>query len=239
MNKFMTKYFMAIFGGIFALVGTIIIIVGIITNVKMSQFKESAVEVNGVIEDIVIEEHTDETDYDVFVAFEYDGEYYEDVHLDFYSSSMYEGQEIELLIDPDNPTDVHTSDGDLFFTLMFVGLGGLFALIGYIILIVSILNKKKKAGLLERGQHIYGEIESMEQDYSITINGRHPFRIYCKYKNPTDGYIYKFKSDTLDFNPWDSYKTGDSIDIYVDPDNFKKYYVDAVDKAADIVRDYT
>ena len=54
MNKFMTKYFMAIFGGIFALVGTIIIIVGIITNVKMSQFEESAVEVNGVIEDIVI-----------------------------------------------------------------------------------------------------------------------------------------------------------------------------------------
>ena len=136
MNKFMTKYFMAIFGGIFALVGTIIIIVGIITNVKTSQFKESAVEVNGVIEDIVIEEHTDETDYDVYVSYEYDGEYYEDVHLDFYSSSMYEGQEIDLLIDPDNPTDVHTNDGDLFFTLMFVGLGGLFALIGYIILIV-------------------------------------------------------------------------------------------------------
>ncbi len=239
MNKFMTKNFMAIFGGIFALVGTIFIIVGIMANVKSSQFKEYAVEVNGVIEDIVIEEHTDETDYDVYVSYEYDGVYYEDIHIDFYSSSMYEGQEIDLLIDPDNPTDIHSSDGDLFFTLMFVGLGGLFALIGYIILIVSILNKKKKARLLESGQHIYGEIESMEQDYSITINGRHPFRIYCKYKNPTDGYIYKFKSDTLDFNPWDSYKAGDSIDIYVDPDNFKKYYVDAVDKAADIVRDYT
>ena len=74
---------------------------------------------------------------------------------------MFEGQEIDLLIDPDNPTDIHTNDGDLFFTLMFVGLGGLFALIGYIILIVSILNKKKKAGLLESGQHIYGEIESI------------------------------------------------------------------------------
>ena len=80
MNKFMTKYFMAIFGGIFALVGTIIIIVGIITNVKMSQFKESAVEVNGVIDNIIVEDRGDETDYDVFVAFEYDGEYYEDVH---------------------------------------------------------------------------------------------------------------------------------------------------------------
>ncbi len=239
MNKFMTKYFMAIFGGIFALVGTIFIIVGIMANVKSSQFKEYAVEVNGVIEDIVIEEHTDETDYDVYVSYEYDGVYYEDIHIDFYSSSMSEGQEIDLLIDPDNPTDIHSSEGDLFFTLMFVGMGGLFALIGYIILIVSFLNKKKKAGLLESGQHIYGEIESMEQDYSITINGRHPFRIYCKYKNPTDGYIYKFKSDTLDFNPWDSYKTGDPIDIYVDPNNFKKYYVDAVDKAADIVRDYT
>lgn len=239
MNKFMQKHFLTIFGSIFALVGFILLIVGIISNVKSSSFKESAVEVNGVIENIFVEYHGDKTDYDVFVSYEYDGEYYEDVQIDFYSSDMYEGQEIDLLIDPENPIDVHSAEGDLFFTIMFVGMGLLFALIGFIVIIVQFTHKKKNANLIENGRHIYGEIETMEQDYSVTINGRHPFRIYCKYNNPSDGYIYKFKSDLLDFNPWDSYKVGDSIDIYVDPDNFKKYYVNAVDKAADIVRDYT
>ena len=35
---------------------------------------------------------------------------------------------------------------------------------------------------------------------NITINGRHPYRVFCKYNNPYDGYIYKFKSDILNFN---------------------------------------
>ena len=54
MNKFMQKHFLTIFGSIFALVGTILIVVGVISNYKTSQFKESAVEVNGVIEKIIV-----------------------------------------------------------------------------------------------------------------------------------------------------------------------------------------
>ena len=239
MKGFITRYPLVFAGIILWFVGIPFLIIGLLMGIHEKNFRDNAVEVQGIIETIAIDRHGDETDYDVFVAYDYDGYDYSNVRINSYSSAMYEGAEITLLVNPDNPREVETENAGIILAAVFGGMGFLITLIGLILFIISGSRNRRNKNLMETGQHVYGEIESLERDTSVTINGRHPYRIYCKYQDSKTGYIYKFKSRILDFNPNDSYKIGDQIGIYLEPGNFKHYYVDAVDKMADMTFDYT
>ena len=70
--------------------------------------------------------------------------------LDVYSSDMYEGKEIEIYYDPDNPSDVTYLEGMRIFTTVFSIIGAVLTVIGLIPLIIGIVivvkcNKKAKA----------------------------------------------------------------------------------------------
>lgn len=239
MKKVLTNNLVLILGVIFTIVGAIVIAVGVVSNISSKEFMENAVSANAIIEEIEVDEHGDETDHYVFVTYEYDGNEYNRVQLNYYSSDMYEGQEIEIYFNPDDPRDVRTSEGELFFAIFPIAFGCLFIAIGLPMIIYKIHKKNKKTRLIESGQRIIAEIESIDMDYNITINGRHPYRVFCNYNNPYDGYIYKFKSDILSFNPNDFYNIGNPVDVYVEQGNFKNYYVDVIDKSEGLVRDYT
>ncbi|MCR5417206.1 MAG: DUF3592 domain-containing protein [Pseudobutyrivibrio sp.] len=117
--------------------------------------------------------------------------------------------------------------------------GATFIIAGIPFIIVPHAIKKKNENLIANGRKLVGEVEEIGLNYQVMINGRHPYIVYAKYVDPTYGYIYKFKSGSVYFNPHDSYDIGDSIDIYVDPSNMKKHYVDVKDKLGDMVRDFT
>ena len=239
MKGFITRRPLVFAGIILWFIGIPFLVMGVLMGIQEKNFQENAVEVNGIIDTIAIDRHGDDTDYDVFVSYNFEGEDYSNVRLNAYSSSMYEGEEITLLLNPDNPREVQAENVGIILTAVFGGIGVLIFLIGLILLIISSIRSRRNKNLMETGQHVYGEIESLDRDTTVTINGRHPYRIYCKYQDPQTGYIYKFKSKILDFNPNDSYKIGDQIGIYLEPGNFKHYYVDAVDKMADMTFDYT
>lgn len=82
---------------------------------SVAQNKEYA-KVTAVITGI--ERYTDldgETESDVYVSFEYNGESYGNISLDFYSSSMNVGDERKVLINSDNPTKAHSA----YFKFLF------------------------------------------------------------------------------------------------------------------------
>lgn len=239
MKKFVLNHIFELVGGIFSIIGIGVLAVGIILILQSKAFMENAVQVDGVIDEIDIFNHSDDTDYDIYVSYYYDGKEYNHVKMNYSSSSMYEGEEIELYIDPESPTDFKTKEEDTFLKIFFPAFGGVFTLIGLPMLIVPLGKKARNKKLLDRGQHVYAVIESINLNLRVTINGRNPYMVFCSYKNPSDGIIYKFKSENLMFNPNDSYKVGDNVDVYIEPENLKHYYVDVIDKMAPYVKDYT
>lgn len=113
----------------------------------------------------------------------------------------------------------------MIFGLFFVIFGG----IGFTILGVTASGESKKRRLMENGRLIHAVVEGIELNTFITVNDMNPYNVFCGYVDPTTGEKIEFKSNNLYFNPNEFYEIGSYIDVYVDQDNYKKYYVDVRD----------
>lgn len=237
MKKNKTEYFVF---GIFALVGTIFVIAGIFWMISGIRFRENAAEVMAVISEIDTYRDSDgDTNHKVYVNYSYDGNTYNDIPLGEYSSGMYEGKEIELLVDPVNPSRISTQLGSIIGSSVFIGMGGIFALVGICPFIVMGRKSSKRKKLIDAGHSIYATVDSIDINTSYSVNGRHPFVIYCSYKDEYKDVIYRFKSDNLWTNPSQVIEPGSEIRIYVDGTDFSKYHVDTESLLAGKIIDYT
>ncbi len=232
------QLFIKILAIAFTIVGVICFIAAGVVKVKNDEFAETAETITATIDEIDYYRSGDENHEDVYLTYEFHGKEYNHVHVNFYSSDMYEDQEIQVLINPDEPGDIHPTF-DWIFTLIPIGMGAIFLIIGVIMCIVIFGGERKNKKLLESGKHLRATVDRIHVDDDVTVNGRHPYQIYCTYNDEVSGLIYKFKSGDLYFDPTECYKQGDYIDVYVDPDNYKKYYVDAANRMEGRVMDYT
>ena len=73
MKKFVLNHIFELVGGIFSIIGIGVLAVGIILILQSKAFMENAVQVDGVIDEIDIFNHSDDTDYDIYVSYYYDG----------------------------------------------------------------------------------------------------------------------------------------------------------------------
>ena len=85
--------------------------------------------------------------------------------------------------------------------------------------------------VMENGRLVHAVVEGIELNTFITVNGMNPYNVFCGYVDPATGEKIEFKSNNLYFNPNEFYELGSYIDVYVDQDNYKKYYVDVRNKA--------
>ena len=112
----------------------------------------------------------------------------------------------------------------IVFLFTFCGMGTLFLSVGLVFLITLGNQKKNAQRLLDNGNYVVAEIFDISQNYNVSVNGRHPFMVSCKYE-AVDGTVHIFKSRYLYFNPEPLLKNN-VVRVYVDNDNFKKYYMD-------------
>ena len=129
-----------------------------------------------------------------------------------------------LLIAPAFPQE-GDFDGGTMFLLIFGGIGLLFALIGGIGLFVQIHAARHRKTLLREGMRIAAEITEIQPDHRITVNGRHPYRLTCQYRDEATSTVYVFRSGLMSFNPA-SLIRGNTVEVCVDPYDFSKYAVD-------------
>lgn len=80
--------------------------------------------------------------------------------------------------------------------------------------------------LMETGNCVKAKVTEIYQDRSMHVNGRSPYRVSCQYTDEGEQTIYVFRSNPLWFDPTSNFM-GTTVDVYVDYNNFKKYYVDA------------
>ena len=232
--------FMVLFCGIFLVVGAIFSAVGITMALADSGFRERAEEITAEITGISSYRASDgDRRHNVYVTYQYDGRVYEDIELNFYRSGMYEGQEIPLLCDPENPGHVKSPGGMLLLEIVFLLIGILFMGIALVFIAVFRNKARRRKKILSSGKRLSAIVEQIAVNTRYVMNGRNPYQIYCYYRDEYKDVIYRFKSEDLWINPNVVLQPGDTIDVYVDGEDYSRYHVDAESILDKKVKDYT
>lgn len=224
---------------VFLIAGICMFIWGIGWLISALQFKATGVKISGEITriDSAYDDDGDEH-FSVFVSYEYNGERYEDVRINSYSSSMYEGKEISLYCDPDKPRHIQASSMLYFPPIFLLVMGSLFSLVGGRVTISAIISSLNRKRIKEQGISIYATVEEIEYDTNTIVNGKHPFTIYCTYRDEYKDVTYRFRSKSLWSDPSAVFPVGSTIEVKVDANDYSKYYVN-VEEAEKRVIDYT
>ncbi|MCS2610146.1 DUF3592 domain-containing protein [Halomonas dongshanensis] len=141
------------------------------------------------------------------------------------------GEPVSVLFDTDNP---YSARLESFFSLwggafILGGLGAVFTLFGVAAFFIPVLSgglsKRNKAALKRSGLRLETELQGVERNTGFSVNGRYPFRIVSQWHDTTSGQVYVFYSENIWFDP-SAYLEGDSVIVFVEPGNPKRYYVD-------------
>lgn len=229
--------------GIFAVIGLIQIIISVCILNSNRNYEKDSVEITGTISSIEgYKDIDDELYHEVYVDFSYNGKEYKNVPLSEYDNTMYEGKKIQLLFNPEADRIVRTKSMMNLSTLVTGLIGAIFLVMGIAGMIsTAILTRKGNHDkeLLKTGKRIEATVESIELDTFITVNGRHPYIVICTYTDIFTGMQYRFKSKRLMRNPELVLKPGDTVDVYVNENDYSKHYVAVEEKMATRVLDFT
>lgn len=213
-------------GIIFTFIGGVFLVVGLIITMYNYQFRSNGVEDTAVITKIEsFEGRENKRDYRVYIKYIVDGKEYNQ-YLGFYNINMYEGKEIQIYYDPEDPRRVKAKD-EIFVWFIFPSIGFLFFVIGLIMIINRVRRVRLNKELLESGQKIYAEFVEVRLNSSYSVNGRHPFCLICRWTDENTGKVHLFKSEHLWEDP--SYliqeRNINSFSVYIDKYNPNNYVV--------------
>lgn len=211
---------------LFFVIGLVFTIIGVVIGANTLNY-ENKVDTIGTI--TRIEYYTD-IDGDrlenVYVSYYVEQQQYES-KLTGYSSDFYEGKEIDIYYDKNNPNEIGVKSLDLLF-LIFPGIGLIFLIIGATGLLVKINKKRRKKKLKVYGEKVEANYRETTLNTIYSVNNVHPYNIICEWNNPTDNKKYIFKSENLWTNPeiMIAEKNIQTFPVYIDRKNKKKYIVD-------------
>ncbi len=222
-----------IVGIVFFLAGILLVIASIMTYAGDKQFEANADKTMATITEIdtyrTRSNGKTRTRHNVFVEYEVDGKTY-NRELNYYTSSMYEGKEIEVMYNPDNPADIRGGGTGIAMVILCI-MGLIFGAIGGGLFFTNVAAGGKRKKLMENGDRVTGTITNVITVMNVRINGRHPFKAEIEVIDPYTGekYLYSSKQVMNDIN----YMIGSTVDVYVDRNNKSKYYVDLDSAASD------
>lgn len=224
MERYRLSFVQTFVGGIFLLIGIVLIAVGAVAFVNWSDFAQNAVSVYAEITDISSYKtrvsNKTKTHYRVDIKYEYNGETYES-RLDRYVSTMHKGDRVEIFIDPDDPSSQRSRQ--TVIPIIFALSGLFFGAIGG-----SVLAKEIRFGcyinrLIADDVYIYADFAG-EEPANLTVDGVRYDRAVFVYDGGS-GRELRFTSKPYHPNKC-PYVRGDVKKVYVDIENApEKFYV--------------
>lgn len=210
---------------VFGIIGLVFFLIGTGFLVEHLAFLQRSVETDAVITDIRSNYSGDGYSYDVYVAYPVGDTLYE-ARLNAYSSSMRVGQTLPVRYDPEHPEQVRDALWWLF-PCVFGGIGLIFLSVVLILWLVQRKSRRQAEHLLTYGTEITAQINEVQRNYHLRINGRNPYLLLCSWKNPDDGKTYLFRSDSLWFNPEPILQERGitTLPVYIDQYDRRKYHV--------------
>ena len=137
------------------------------------------------------------------------------------------GDRVEVLYDPKNPQESRLlSFGSLWlFPVMSIGIGSLLVLIGLGIWMWQRGSGKRMEWFKRNGVPIMAEIERISVNKKVTLNGKHPYKIYARHLNPRTKQTQIFKSRNIWEDPTEYFSAHNikEIEVWVTPQDYSKY----------------
>ena len=121
--------------------------------------------------------------------------------------------------------NVHVEGDPRIFLATFGGVGGVFLVLGVAFLVLMIRRRMIHNRLFTQGHYIMAQVTSDMPNYNVRINGCCPYFAECSYTDPNTGILHLFRSRDIYFDPT-AIAMDAMVPVYVDPDNFRHYYVD-------------
>lgn len=178
-------------------------------------------------------------DYDVYVDYTYEGQEYYDIWLNLYSSSMYVGEEIEVMVNERNPSRIKAimESGMGIFLIVF---GAVFMLIPIVVGIVIIHGMiKEKDGInyiKKKGVQLRAVIADIVEEPHLGYDGTKMYRVFCTYDDAERNTIYRFVSDPVGDEVTILLSPGMIVPVFVNKKNYNEYYVDlGIDASRNVV----
>jgi hypothetical protein len=137
------------------------------------------------------------------------------------------GERVTVLYDPADPGDARLPDTMSLWLLPIVlsGFGVISGSVGATMFVVRAVSWRREAALRRHGRRVQARFQSVERNGSLTVNGRHPYRIFCQWQDPATGLVHVFKSKNLWFDPTAFVREPD-LTVFVDPKRPRRYCVD-------------
>jgi hypothetical protein len=95
---------------------------------------------------------------------------------------------------------------------------------------VLVKRKKQRGILIDSGKRIMATFRELVISRNVKVNGRYTQILICEYKDEKTNTVYRFKSESVWLNiPQIDYDNKPLVPVYVDHDDYSKYYI-AVDE---------
>jgi len=219
-------------GYLFLVLGVIMLIIALFVLNNKQQFVKNSMITTGKVINVEKRQSTDSeghTSYSYYPVCVFQTENQE--LITFVSKtgsgrSKYDVEdEVEIRYDPSDPSHAEINSFFRIWMLPVIlgAMGLVFFLIGGGLVLTRWKNKKKRQRLMFDGTRIQTKFVEVEKNTNLTVNGKHPYRIITNYEKNDE--LYVFKSENIWFNP-SQFITTEEIDVYVDPMEMKKYYMD-------------
>lgn len=210
---------------IFSVFGVCLLIVGFFSYKLNKQFIQSNSKSAAVVIDLNIK---NDVFYPVLSLKTIEGKTIKFISSVGSNPSLYQiGDVVEVYYDPTNLQSIRINDfwSNWLTTLILSSIGIIFSIFGLLGIGFTIKSNYKKRWLYQFGKKISTEFEKVEINKNFSINDEHPYIIISQWQDPITKVIHIFKSENIWYNP-EKYIVSKSIDVLVDPNNYKKYYTD-------------
>lgn len=216
---------------IFGIAGVGMFLLGTYLLTQGVRTKQNADPVSALITEIDSHRNADgDTQHTVYICYTYNGKTYDNVRLNSWTSGMKKGKTITVYCTPEYPGSPDIPSVDFFMSALLLFMAIIFSLVGFGNIISQSKRNKRQQNIYENGIRIQAKVDAIELDYSLTVNGMHPFIIHCTYKDESTNEMHEFVSSQFWEDPEMVFPLDSEIDVYVDPNDYSNYYVDAVEK---------
>ena len=220
-NQFIEKILALIFG----VLGVIFIIVAVLLASHSGRIARTYIKTTAEITGFDISRRNTDDRYSrrTAIKYEVEGQSLEQL-LNEYSSSMYEGKIIPVLVNPEDYYDVRTSTLLYLPAIIFGVVAIPFLVVSIILIVVMVSRNKRFSRIYEEGKRITAEVTGGRINRNYSVNNRHPWRMECRYEDTFSGEEHVFKSGNVWFDP--NQYIGRPISFYILDGNFSNYYID-------------
>jgi len=208
------------FGWLFLVVGFIMLVVGGIFYFNDMGLKDKYIKTDAKIINIYKEKSSIDVEFYVERKRYFGG-------INYYNASMKVEGKVPVYYNPKDPNDFYYG-GFMLANYIVLGVGGILAIVGFVLLAALSGNKKKYKKIKKYNCVIHAAIIKVRPNIDVYVKGKNPYVLEASYLNHIDGRHYYFKSENIwyDISLIIQRASIRTVPVYVNPKDFTEYYID-------------